>query len=175
MRNDIREKLQAELNKKIEGEPQVVYILSRVRKMLEIDGKEKETKYNKLKFYCDWALHPAINNVGAVRDILDGIVARRAEVGADLTMKFETFHHEFKRFLKEYGISTIFYDSDENRFYLEMYLSQIYADTPLIIDRKIKVSWFGQAGERSFGGSFKVENLTKPSARDTSDLIKYNY
>ena len=171
MRNDIRDKLQIELNKKIEGEPQVVYILSRVRKMLEIDGKEKETEYNKLKFYCDWALHPAINNVGAVRDILDGIVARKGESGADLTMKFETFHQEFKRFIKEYGLSTIFYDSDENRFYLEMYLSQIYADTPLIIDGKIKVSWFGQAGERSFGGSFKVEDLTKTSARDASEMI----
>ncbi len=42
MRNDVREKLQTELNKKIEGEPQVVYILSRVRKMLEIDGKGKD-------------------------------------------------------------------------------------------------------------------------------------
>jgi hypothetical protein len=51
-------------------------------------------------------------------------------------------------------------------------LTQIYADTPLIIDGKIKVSWFGQAGERSFGGSFKVEYLTKTRARDASDLIR---
>lgn len=172
MRNDIREKLQIELNKKIEGEPQVVYILSRVRKMLEIDGKQKEAEYNKLKFYCDWALHSQIDNVNAVRDILDGIIARKGGAGADLAMQFNTFHEEFKRFLQEYGLSTIIYDSEENRFFFEMHLSQIYADTPLVVDKKIKISWFGQLGERSFGGSFKIEDLTKPSARDASSMIK---
>ncbi len=171
MRNDIREKLQTELNRKTEGEPQVVYILSRVRKMLEIDGKEKEAEYNKLKFYCDWALHSKINNVGAVRDILDGIIAREVKAGADLVVQFKTFHEEFKKFLKEYDLSTTIYDSPENKFPFEMHLSQIYADTPLIVDGKVKISWFGQAGEESFGGSFKVEDLTKPSAQDTSELI----
>ena len=172
MRNDIREKLQTELRKKIEGEPQVVYILSRVRKMLEIDGKQKEDEYKKLKFYCDWALHSQINNVGAVRDILDGIIARKGGAGADLAMQFGTLHEDFKKFLQEYGLSTTIYDSEENRFFFEMHLSQIYADTPLIIDNKIKISWFGQFGERSLGGSFKIEDLTKPSARDTSNIIK---
>ena len=40
MRNDIKAKLQIELNKKIQGEPQVVYILSRVRKIIEIDKED---------------------------------------------------------------------------------------------------------------------------------------
>lgn len=171
MVNDIREKLQVELNQSIEGEPQVVYILSRVRKILEIGGKEKEQEYNKLKFYCDWALHSKINNVGAVRDILDGIVARKGEAGADLTMRFTTLHEELKRFIAEYGLSTTIYDSDENRFPFEMYLSQIYADTPLIIDGTIEIRWYGRAGENSFGGSFKVTDLTKPAARDASELV----
>jgi len=171
MVNDIREKLQVELNKPIEGEPQVVYILSRVRKILEIRGKAKEQEYNKLKFYCDWALHSQINNVGAVRDILDGIVARKGEAGADLTMRFTTLHEELKKFLAEEGLSTTIYNSDETRFPFEMHLSQIYADTPLIIDGTTEVRWYGQAGEYSFGGSFKVTDLTKPAARDASELI----
>jgi hypothetical protein len=157
MRNDIREKLQNELNKKIEGEPQVIYILSRVRKILEIDKKGEE--YSKLKFYCDWALHSEINNVGAVRDILEGIIALNGESGLDLTMQFTTFHEEFKKFLQEYNLSTIIYDSDVSRFPFEMSLSQIYADTPLIVDKKIKIRWHGQAGERSFGGSFSVSHI----------------
>lgn len=175
MRNDIREKLQTELNRKIEGEPQVVYILSRVRKMLEIDGKEKETEYNKLKFYCNWALHSKINNVGAVRDILDGIIARKVKAGADLVVQFKTFHEEFQKFLKEYKFTTTIYESPDNKFPFEMHLSQIYADTPLIVDEKIKISWFGQTGEESFGGSFKITNLTKPITQDPANLIYTNY
>jgi hypothetical protein len=103
MKNDIRNKLQGELIKQIEGEPQVVYILSRIRKIIEIDKKEDD--YAKLKFYCDWALHSKINNVGAMREILDGIIARDGKAGMDLTMQFDTLHGEIKRFLKEYGLS----------------------------------------------------------------------
>ena len=147
MVNDIRKKLQVELNRRIEGESQVVYILSRVRKILEIGGKKKEKEYNKLKFYCDWALHSNINNVGAVRDILDGIVTRKGETDADLTMRFITLHEELKRFIAEHELSTTIYDSDETRSPFEMYLSQIYADTPLIIDGAIEVCWYGRTEE----------------------------
>jgi hypothetical protein len=171
MRNEIQRKLQVELNKTIEGEPQVVYILSRIRKMLEIDGKQKEREYAKLKFYCDWALHPSINNVGAVREILDGVVARETRAGANLTMQFKLFHEEFKKFMQEHGLSTTIYDSQENKFQFEKNLSQIYADTPLIIDGKIEIRWYSQAGENSFGGSFKVIDLTKQPIRDPAELI----
>lgn len=154
MRNDIRGKLQTELNKKIEGEPQVVYILSRARKILEIDKTEEE--YKKLKFYCDWALHSTINNVGAVKDLLDGIVVADGKSGSDLTMQFSTFHEEFKRFLEANELSTTLYDSGKNTFLFNMFLSQIYADTPLIVDGKTKISWLGRSGEMSYGGSFEV-------------------
>lgn len=160
MRNDIREKLQSELNKPIEGEPQVVYILSRARKILEIDGKEKEKEYSKLKFYCDWALHASINNIGAVREILEGIMSRDGNAGLKLTMQFTAFHEDFRKFLQEHGLTTTIYDSDANRFPLEKYMSQIYADTPLILDGKTEVCWCAQAGENSFGGSFKIRDLT---------------
>ncbi len=172
MINDIKLKLEAELNKRILGEPQVIYILSRIRKILEINGKQKEDEYKKLKFYCDWALHPIINNVGAVQDILHGIITHKAASGADLTVNFKTLHDEFRRFFKEYDLSNSFYISEENKFGLEMYLSQIYADTPLIIDGKIKVEWLGQFGEKSFGGSFKVTDLSKPNNHDLSSIIK---
>jgi len=140
--------------------------------MLEIGGKEKE--YNKLKFYCDWALHSQINNIGAVRDVLDGIIARNTESGLDLTLQFKTFREEFKRFLQDNQLSTTIYDSEESRFRFEMYLSHIYTDTPLIVDGKIKIQWYGQIGEKSFGGSFKILDLTKPSIQDPTDLIAPN-
>ncbi len=93
------------------------------------------------------------------------------KAGADLVLQFKTFHEEFKKFLKEHNLSTTIYNSPENKFPFEMHLSQIYADTPLIIDRKIKISWFGQAGEESFGGSFRIEDIVKLGAQDTSELI----
>ena len=47
MRNDIKGKLGVELGKDIEGEPQVIYILSRIRKILEIDKNKKKNKQGK--------------------------------------------------------------------------------------------------------------------------------
>ena len=157
MINDIREKLQIELNKKIEGEPQVVYILSRVRKILEIDKKEE--KYKKIKFYCDWALHSKINNVGAIKDLLEGIIAKDGKAGIDLAMRYDTFHEEFKKFLSENNLSTTLYNTEAHTWIFNKSLSSIYADTPLIIDHKIKITWKGEIGENAFGGSFKVQSL----------------
>jgi hypothetical protein len=163
MKNDIRDKLQGELMKKIEGEPQVVYILSRVRKILEIDGREDE--YKILKFYCDWALHPKINNIRAVKDLIDGVVASDARSNGDLTMWFGSLHKDLKRFFKENGLSTILYDSDEKTFWFNKFLSQIYSDTPLVVDGKLEVSWVGRAGETSFGGSFAVKTIPEVSKK----------
>lgn len=160
MRRDIKGKLEDELNKKIEGEPQVVYILSRIRKIMEID--ETGDQYKKLKFYADWALHARINNIGPIKDLLDGIVASDGKSGGNLTMWFGVLHEELKIFLKANGISTTIYDSEESTFLFNKFLSQIYRDTPLIVDKKIQISWKGRSGERSFGGSFKVEPIPNP-------------
>jgi len=157
MRNDIKEKLQTELDKQIKGEPQVVYILSRVRKILEIDRKEEQ--YKKLKFYCDWALHSEINNVGAVKDLLYGIIAKDNKMEMDFIVRFDTFHNELKKFLSKNGLSSAMYDSKENVFSFNKFLSAIYSDTPLIVDHKIKVVWKGRIGGNSPGDIFKVESI----------------
>lgn len=159
MRNDIREKLHIELNKKIEGEPQVVYVLSRVRKMLEIGGKEKEAEYSKLKFYCDWALHSKINNVGAVKDLLDGVIAKEGKATLDLIINYDAFHFELKKFLQENDLRSIMYESKDGTFLFNMFLSSIYSDTPLIIDYKTRIIWKGSTGDNAFGGIFKVEDI----------------
>jgi len=48
-REQIIDKLNTELLKGIKNEPQVVYILSRIRKLLEI--REEKDKYKLLNFY----------------------------------------------------------------------------------------------------------------------------
>ena len=52
-REEILEKLQKELNREIRDECQVIYILSRIRKILEIS--DERSKYKMLNFYCNWA------------------------------------------------------------------------------------------------------------------------
>ncbi|MCX6766078.1 MAG: hypothetical protein NT136_03930 [Candidatus Moranbacteria bacterium] len=52
---EILEKLNKELERDIKNECQVVYILSRIRKILEI--KNQKDKYELLNFYCNWSLH----------------------------------------------------------------------------------------------------------------------
>lgn len=62
MKNDIKDKLSIELKKPINGEPQVIYILSRIRKLLDLNHK-KDGAYRILRFYCNWALHTEIQKL----------------------------------------------------------------------------------------------------------------
>lgn len=62
-------------------------------------------------------------------------------------------------FLLENSLSTTLYNSRETLFLFNKFLSAIYADTPLIIDYKVKVLWKGNIGENSYGGVFKFENI----------------
>lgn len=56
---EIIEKLNNEFKREINRECQVVYILSRVRKILEI--KNQKNKYKLLNFYCNWVLHSKLD------------------------------------------------------------------------------------------------------------------
>ena len=55
MKDNVREKLRTVLNKGSLEEVEVVYILSRIRILLEIDNEK--TTYRTLNFYCSWVLH----------------------------------------------------------------------------------------------------------------------
>lgn len=60
-RQEIIEKLDRELKKDLREECQVVYILSRIRKILEavktVSSIGSDRKYQLLWFYCSWVLH----------------------------------------------------------------------------------------------------------------------
>lgn len=161
MRNDIRDKLEMELNKPISEEPQVIYILSRVRKLLEIDKDEK--KYKILKFYCDWALHSEIDNIEPVKDLVDKILAGDNKMILHLVLAFNIFHVEFNKFLRDYKFTSSIYKNPTARHAFNRLLSQIYTDTPLIIKttQKTKLTWKGisEGSTSSYGGSFKIEKI----------------
>jgi hypothetical protein len=58
-KDEIIEKLRKEISKDTFDESHVVYILSRIRKYLELT--EQRDKHPFLWFYCNWALHPKID------------------------------------------------------------------------------------------------------------------
>jgi len=57
--HDIIWKLTQELNGGITSEPQVVYLLAGIRKLMEHD--QIEDKFVNLKFHCDWTLHSRLS------------------------------------------------------------------------------------------------------------------
>jgi hypothetical protein len=63
----IIKKLASELESGIATEPQVVYLLAALRKLMERDGLKEQYKY--LTFHCDWALHHKLRGATA-QDIL---------------------------------------------------------------------------------------------------------
>lgn len=158
MTNDIRDKLLTELSSPVDTETKAIYILSRMRKILEIDKKKKE--YKALKFYCDWALHAEIEDISAVKELVEGIVKQDGKSLLEF-MKFKRFHEEFKRFLTEYGLPTDIPDDEAKRLKFNQLLSSIYTDTPMVIKQvtKTKITWKGQTSENGYGGSFSVKKI----------------
>lgn len=63
----IIQKLTTELENGIFTEPQVVYLLAALRKLMERDGLKEQ--YKNLTFHCDWALHHKLRGATA-QDIL---------------------------------------------------------------------------------------------------------
>ncbi len=153
MENDIKEKLRNELDKDITTEAQIVYILSRIRKILE---KNNTRGYNVLKFYCNWALHAEIEDTNAIKEILKEV----AEGNEESQLKFFLFvplHKQLKTFLTNNGLSTKITEKPN----FNILLSQIYTDTPLIIKsiKKTKIVWKGRSEGSGYAGSFQITSI----------------
>jgi len=111
MTRDIIEKLRAELEAGITTEVQAVYLLAGIRKIIERDGLRDE--YPMLKFHCDWALHPRMDQRPAREmlklfddahvDLRNGIelhdLPAEAKRGVYRITKMEDFEGDLERFL----------------------------------------------------------------------------
>ena len=124
---EILEKLNKELEKDIEGEPQIIYILSRIRKLLELQNLQSRYKY--LNFYCNWALHAEINDVDSISEILQ----RPGENTISLFHLYVDFDKEFKKFLDKNNLETSIFTEKKILIEFHHLLSEIYTDTPLIL------------------------------------------
>lgn len=124
------EKITKALEGDVAEEPQVVYVLSRIRKYLELNRISSKYKY--LNFYCNWALHSRIDNTKDLDEL--GIFGN--EDNFDLEISFmihQQFFHELAEFCKEFlgGEMGTYKDRDK----LTRTLNAILSDTPLIIKR----------------------------------------
>lgn len=134
-RSQIFEKLSRKLEEPFLSESDVVYILSRVRKILEIDKKKKDKSV--LNFYCNLALHSGINDVP--KQILESLI--RIKDGTDYSnsiIGFEDFHKEFKTFLKENKLPESIYTTEKCVREFNKLLLDIFSDTPIILILKNK-------------------------------------
>ena len=131
-KNEILEKIKKELDTEISSECQVVYILSRIRKYLEIlneNDKKIDRKYKYLKFFCDWALHSKINRTKHIKEILPNPNTPRRKT----FVFFKKLRCELGSFLSETGLPRQIVKDEKKWQTLLILLNGIYADTPLIV------------------------------------------
>ncbi|MDD2890618.1 MAG: hypothetical protein PHE49_08285 [bacterium] len=128
---EILKKLDRELQKDIHEECQVVYILSRIRKYLEIKNQKGQYKY--LNFYCNWALHAKIDRTEPVVDVLHEFIEGHDDG------KFLHFHPLFddlRNFLKDNNLSEKLFE-EENLWRFANLLVDIYSDTPIEVKKRV--------------------------------------
>jgi len=127
-REQIYYKLQKELEKDVLEESQVVYILSKIRKLLEI--YKIQGKYKFLNFYCNWAFHSKIDRTEKVSKILiDFINGNQRE----RFLTFKEFISELKTFLEEFELPTKIIEIEKNYYHFLNILLDIYSETPLSV------------------------------------------
>ncbi len=103
MRLQILDKLTVELKKEIKSEIQVVFILSKIRKLLEWENAKG--RYKILNFYCNWVLHNKIDRTEPVGKILRDFIVNKAD--RYKLVFHEEFKKEFRRFLKDYNLPVL--------------------------------------------------------------------
>lgn len=129
---EILDKLLGKLQSVPRSEEDIVYILSRVRKVLEINNHPE--KYSVLNFYCNLALHSKIDR--PPKKISDMLT--RVHTGNDYSKSiigFEDFHKQLREFLTEHNLPNFYLKAtvtDVQRF--NRLLNAIYSYTPIITE-----------------------------------------
>ncbi len=134
----IQEKLHAELLKQIKNEMQVVYILSKIRKILEID--KAKNKYPVLNFYCNWTLHSEMNKTDGqeINNIFKQFIQ---EPGNQYKLAFhQQFFEQLKKFLLDYKFPLL---TKLGLKQFGFFLRQVISEAPIgvVIGTKYQISF----------------------------------
>jgi hypothetical protein len=141
---EIIEKLDKELKKEVHGECYVVYILSRIRKILEI--KNQKGKYRFLNFYCSWVLHSKLDYKSTtilLADLFESDVncgksgkdnAKKIKYNHSEFFKLSTLKQELDIFLKDNSLPVDLVNKNWAPF--RKFLLAIIKECPIIFDSK---------------------------------------
>lgn len=147
-RENIAEKIRAEIDKGIETEAQALYLMAEVRKLLEQQDAKRQYEY--LTFHCDWALHSKLDG-RTTQKILRLFDAANIQLRngsklhdlppeqqkeIDAISKMRYFERELEEFLQVHqlpGLETRRQDGWVR--FLHLY-ARVVADSPLIMTTK---------------------------------------
>ena len=128
MKDEIIEKLRREVSRTTFDEPQAVYILSRIRKYLELN--ELKEKFPYLNFYCNWALHARIDRrlpepvEKMLKDYLEQTDERRL-------WDFDYLRSELCQFLSDCELPKRMTENNDIFEVFKRTVFEIYTDTPV--------------------------------------------
>lgn len=132
---EIKDKLIAKLKSVPESEEDVVYILSRIRKILEINNYPSE--FSILNFYCNLTLHAKISKppksvIEKLKKIND---AAEDYAEALFAITHRDFHEQLNLFCKTYHFGS-FYSENNSKKVLELnnLLLSVWSHTPIRIE-----------------------------------------
>jgi hypothetical protein len=144
---DIRGKLAEQLTQGLTSEPQVVYVLAGIRKL--IDRDELCEKYPDLYFHCNWALHASMNRKPAqalLKVFDDAHVFFRDNSASkglphdlsrevDRISQMKTFEVDLSRFLADYDLPPLNCVSPDGWTRFLFLYTQIIEDIPLQVSK----------------------------------------
>lgn len=130
---EISDKLLNKLQSIPRSEEDIIYILSRIRKLLELEDHPAE--YNILNFYCSLALHSKMDKI-IPEEIADGIVKSHTDYEGQHPHPFLgylKFHEQLIKFLEDHNLPSFYRLKDfKMGKFLEL-LNSVYSDTPVIV------------------------------------------
>jgi len=141
-------KLETLLAKGITNEPEALYLIVEIRKLLEQQQAKKHYEY--LTFHCDWAVHAALEGT-TVQRILKLFDAANIHLKAgvelhdlpgslkmeiDRISKLRYFEMELENFLKANGLSGLETTRSDGWIHLVHLYAKIVEDCPLVMTAK---------------------------------------
>ncbi len=129
-RIELLDKLSLKLSSVPQTEEDIIFVLSRIRKVLEVENRPP--KYRILNFYCNLALHTKIDSVP---DELGKEIVRVHE-GLEMGHPFFGYlglHNQLTEFFKEYQLPNFYDLPNFNATVFLSLLNAIYSDTPVTV------------------------------------------
>lgn len=139
MTPDIVMKLNVEIDSGIKTEPQVVYLLAGIRKLIEQNSQLARFEY--LKFHSDWVLHFKLKGPFAQKVLkrlepahLEGLRGGRPSsvAEADRLTRMDPFKEELSEFSVQVGLHDFSKDPNDWTRFLYLY-SCVVTDCPLYV------------------------------------------